>query len=95
MIQKISFEEDRELKRYASTPKEKKPRFEWGTVLGEDRLQIGTPVVRLELDRAPIVEDFTGMGEVDCRKHTIPDHRVQDYSPFEGRQTPGDEEQAS
>ncbi len=38
MIQKISFEEDLELKRFAATPKEKKPRFDWGTVLGEDRL---------------------------------------------------------
>ena len=38
MIQKISFEEDLELKRFASTPKEKKPRFDWGTVLGENRL---------------------------------------------------------
>ncbi len=37
MINKISFEEDRELKRYAATPKEKKPRFDWAAVLGEDR----------------------------------------------------------
>ncbi|MGJ8652483.1 MAG: ribonucleoside-diphosphate reductase subunit alpha [Opitutaceae bacterium] len=37
MINKISFEEDRELKRYAATPKEKKPRFDWAGVLGEDR----------------------------------------------------------
>lgn len=39
MIQKISFEEDLELKRFAATPKEKKPRFEWASVLGEDRLR--------------------------------------------------------
>lgn len=39
MIQKISFEEDLELKRFASTPKEKKPRFDWRGVLGEDRFQ--------------------------------------------------------
>lgn len=39
MIQKISFEEDLELKRFAATPKEKKPRFEWASVLGEDRLK--------------------------------------------------------
>ena len=38
MIQKISFEEDLELKRFASTPKEKKPRFEWGSALEQDRL---------------------------------------------------------
>jgi ribonucleoside-diphosphate reductase alpha chain len=38
MIQKISFEEDLELKRFAATPKEKKPRFDWGTILGENRL---------------------------------------------------------
>ena len=46
MIQKISFEEDLELKRYASTPKEKKPRFEWGKVLGEDRLL--RPEIKIE-----------------------------------------------
>ncbi|MFQ3240860.1 MAG: ribonucleoside-diphosphate reductase alpha chain [Lentimonas sp.] len=39
MIQKISFEEDLELKRYATTPKEKKPRFDWAGVLGDDRFQ--------------------------------------------------------
>ena len=39
MIQKISFEEDLELKRFASTPKDKKPRFNWRGVVGEDRPQ--------------------------------------------------------
>jgi len=39
MIQKISFEEDLELKRYASTPKDKKPRFDWAAVIGEDNFQ--------------------------------------------------------
>jgi ribonucleoside-diphosphate reductase alpha chain len=39
MIQKISFEEDLELKRYASTPKDKKPRFDWAAVIGEDHFQ--------------------------------------------------------
>ncbi|HKK18803.1 MAG TPA: ATP cone domain-containing protein, partial [Opitutales bacterium] len=48
MIQKISFEEDLELKRYAATPKEKKPRFEWGTVLGENRLH--HPEIKIEAD---------------------------------------------
>ncbi|PXA04801.1 ribonucleoside-diphosphate reductase subunit alpha [Coraliomargarita sinensis] len=48
MIQKISFEEDLELKRFAATPKEKKPRFEWGTVLGENRLH--RPEIKIEAD---------------------------------------------
>ncbi|MGB0409678.1 MAG: ribonucleoside-diphosphate reductase subunit alpha [Opitutales bacterium] len=48
MIQKFSFEEDLELKRYATTPKDKKPRFDWATVLGEDRLQ--RPDIRIEAD---------------------------------------------
>ncbi|MEO0510920.1 MAG: ribonucleoside-diphosphate reductase subunit alpha [Verrucomicrobiota bacterium] len=48
MIQKISFEEDIELKRYATTPKNKKPRFDWATVLGEDRLQ--RPDIKIEAD---------------------------------------------
>jgi ribonucleoside-diphosphate reductase alpha chain len=39
MIQKISFEEDLELKRFAATPKDKKPRFDWAGVVGEGRLQ--------------------------------------------------------
>ncbi|MGB0272193.1 MAG: ribonucleoside-diphosphate reductase subunit alpha [Opitutales bacterium] len=39
MIQKISFEEDLELKRYATTPKENKPRFDWRGVVGEGSLQ--------------------------------------------------------
>ncbi|MFT6059803.1 MAG: ribonucleoside-diphosphate reductase alpha chain, partial [Lentimonas sp.] len=39
MIQKISFEEDLELKRYASTPKDKKPRFDWAAVIGKDHFQ--------------------------------------------------------
>ncbi len=38
MIQKFSFDEDLELKRYVSTPKERKPRFDWATELGEERL---------------------------------------------------------
>lgn len=35
MIHKISFEEDLELKRYTSTPKDKKPRYDWRGVIGE------------------------------------------------------------
>jgi len=34
MIQKISFDQDLELKRTASTPKDKKPRFDWRGVVG-------------------------------------------------------------
>lgn len=48
MISKISFEEDLELKRYASTPKEQKPRFDWRTVLGEARMQ--RPEIKVEAD---------------------------------------------
>ncbi len=48
MIQKISFEEDLELKRYASTPKDKKPRFDWRGVIGEDRFQ--RPEIKIEAD---------------------------------------------
>lgn len=39
MIHKISFEEDLELKRFASTPKDKKPRFDWRGVIAEDSFQ--------------------------------------------------------
>ncbi len=37
MISKLSFDEDRELKRFTATPKEKKPRFDWRGVVGETR----------------------------------------------------------
>ena len=39
MIQKLSYEQDLELKRYASTPKDQKPRYDWRGVVGADRLQ--------------------------------------------------------
>ena len=39
MIQKISFEEDLELKRFATIPKEKKPRFDWRGVIEQGELQ--------------------------------------------------------
>ena len=39
MIQKISFEEDLELKRFATIPKEKKPRFDWRGVIEQGGLQ--------------------------------------------------------
>ena len=48
MIQKISFEEDLELKRFASTPKDKKPRFDWRGVIGEDRFQ--RPEIKVEAE---------------------------------------------
>ena len=48
MIQKISFEEDLELKRYVSTPKDKKPRFDWAAVVTENRLQ--HPEIKIEAD---------------------------------------------
>jgi ribonucleoside-diphosphate reductase alpha chain len=37
MIQKISFEQDLELKRFASTPKDKKPSYDWRSVVAESR----------------------------------------------------------
>ncbi len=48
MIQKISFEEDLELKRYVSTPKDKKPRFDWAAVIAENRLQ--HPEIKIEAE---------------------------------------------
>ena len=48
MIQKISFEEDLELKRYTSTPKDKKPRFDWRGVVGEASFQ--RPEIKIEAE---------------------------------------------
>jgi ribonucleoside-diphosphate reductase alpha chain len=48
MIQKISFEEDLELKRFVSTPKDKKPRFDWAGVVGEDRVQ--SPEIKISFE---------------------------------------------
>ncbi|MDP4644277.1 MAG: ribonucleoside-diphosphate reductase subunit alpha [Opitutales bacterium] len=48
MINKLSFEEDLELKRYASTPKDKKPRFDWSVVVGEDTLS--SSEIKIEAD---------------------------------------------
>ncbi|MEM7789870.1 MAG: ATP cone domain-containing protein, partial [Verrucomicrobiota bacterium] len=48
MIQKISFEEDLELKRYTSTPKDKKPRFDWRGVVKEDRFQQSEITIEME-----------------------------------------------
>ena len=48
MIQKISFEEDLELKRFTSTPKDKKPRFDWAGVVGEERFQ--RPEIKIEVE---------------------------------------------
>ncbi len=39
MFQKISFEEDLELKRYVTTPKSKKPRFDWAATITENGLK--------------------------------------------------------
>ena len=46
MIQKKSFEEDLELKRFSITPKDKKPRFDWQGVINEDRLH--WPEIKVE-----------------------------------------------
>ena len=47
MIQKISFEEDLKLKRFVSTPKDKKPRFDWAAVVAESSFQ--QPEVKVEI----------------------------------------------
>ncbi len=46
MIQKLAFDEDLELKRYTSTPKEDKPRFDWRGVITED--QLSRPEIKIE-----------------------------------------------
>lgn len=61
MIQKHSFDEDIELKRYVTTPKEKKPRFDWSTVLGEDRLH--HPEIKVEANGAERVFDLAEIAD--------------------------------
>ena len=69
MIQKFSFDEDLELKRYASTPKNEKPRFDWGTILGEDRLQ--RPDIKIQTNGA---EREFDLGEIaDTIGHALTD----------------------
>ena len=46
MIQKLAFDEDLELKRFTSTPKDEKPRFDWRGVINEDRLN--RPEIKIE-----------------------------------------------
>ncbi|NCG08084.1 MAG: ribonucleoside-diphosphate reductase subunit alpha [Verrucomicrobia bacterium] len=46
MIQKLAFDEDLELKRYTSTPKEDKPRFDWRGVITED--QLNRPEIKID-----------------------------------------------
>ncbi len=46
MIHKLAFDEDLELKRFTSTPKEDKPRFDWRGVINEDRLN--RPEIKVE-----------------------------------------------
>lgn len=46
MVHKISFEEDLELKRYAATPKDKKPRFNWAQTIGQDHAQ--SPEIKIK-----------------------------------------------
>ena len=48
MIQKISFEEDLELKRYASTPKENKPRYNWREVIPGEHAR--RPSIKIEAE---------------------------------------------
>jgi len=61
MIQKISFEEDLELKRFTSTPKEKKPRFDWRGVVGEDRFQ--RPEITIESDAGESAFDLAEIAD--------------------------------
>ena len=58
MIQKISFEEDLELKRYVSTPKDKKPRFNWAGVVAENSFQ--QPEIRVEIEGNEQAQFTTG-----------------------------------
>ena len=53
MIQKISFEEDLELKRFAATP-DKKPRYDWRAVVGADSFQ--RPEIKVQAEG--MVRDF-------------------------------------
>jgi ribonucleoside-diphosphate reductase alpha chain len=46
MIHKLAFDADLELKRYTSTPKDQKPRFDWRGVIGEDR--VNRPEIKIE-----------------------------------------------
>lgn len=46
MIHKLAFDADLELKRYTSTPKDQKPRFDWRGVIGEDR--VNRPEITIE-----------------------------------------------
>ena len=48
MIHKLTFEEDLELKRFTSTPWDKKPRFDWRCVIPEDSFQ--RPGIKIDAD---------------------------------------------
>lgn len=61
MIHKLAFDADLELKRYTSTPKDQKPRFDWRGVIGEDRanrpeIKIEAAGVEREFDLAEIAD---------------------------------------
>jgi len=61
MIQNISFEEDLELKRFAHTPKEEKPRFDWRRVvspesLGQRDIKVRTDGREYDFDLAEIAD---------------------------------------
>ena len=69
MIKKISFEQDIELERFVSTPKDKKPRFDWRGVITEDRLQ--RPEIKIEANGAE--RDFDLAEIADTIGHALTD----------------------
>jgi len=61
MIQKISFEEDLELKRYTSTPKDKKPRYDWRGLINEasfnrSEIKVSAEGVMRDFDLAEVAD---------------------------------------
>ncbi|MFT4901965.1 MAG: ribonucleoside-diphosphate reductase alpha chain [Lentimonas sp.] len=69
MLQKISFEQDLELERYVSTPKDKKPRFDWRGVINEERFQRSE--VKIESDGTE--RDFDLAEIADTIGHALTD----------------------
>ena len=48
MFKKYSFDEDQELKRFIEIPLEKKPRFDWRGVIGDDRFKSSEILIQTE-----------------------------------------------
>lgn len=61
MIPKVTFEEDLALKRFASTPADQKPRFNWSEILGEEsrvqpEIKVSYSGAERELDLADVAD---------------------------------------